>query len=264
VGQPAAALAAFEQARGSTEPQFARDKMQGGPDGVGWIRREAGDYAGALAYHRGALARAPAQETRFFELFFTIELSADLLALGDVPGAAAALERARALFSAGPAAVYPGHARRAQLRLLTARARCALAAGDSVAAEEAARSLLELAALDPSHEHQIQAQELLARVALGQHDAARAQAAVTAALLLLEQYPSVLLAWPVHALAARIALLRGERALASSQAGLARELVLQLGGDLRAVELEQTFLGSPPVQAVLVLASGSPGSSAQP
>lgn len=249
LGQLAGGLAAFRETVKPSEPESLRSQLERSPNVFGWILREAGDYAGAVAHHQAGIARAQSSEARFLELFFAIELSLDLLALGDDAAAGTALARARALFDAGARPEHPCYARRTQQRLLAARARLALACEDRSAAGEAARALLELAALHPSHEHLIEAHELLARLALAERDPARASASVQAALLLLEQFPSALLGWRLHALGAEVHARLGAREPARACAGQARGLIERLGADLRAVALEQTFLDSAPVRA---------------
>jgi DNA-binding winged helix-turn-helix (wHTH) protein/tetratricopeptide (TPR) repeat protein len=223
------------------------------PDGIGWLRRELGDLAAAEAHHQAALERTRRHGSRFTELCLLIELTHDALALEQLAPAEQRLAQARALLGEGDFRVLPCNVQRAELRWHQARARVSLAAGAGAGddARQCAGSLLELAAQHPSHEHQIVAHEILARVALlgGQLDEARR--ALASALAVLEAHPLPFLGWRLHALSAELHGAAGAHDAAARDLTRARALIEDIASHVRDPRLAACFRASPPVSAVL-------------
>lgn len=246
-GRPSDALDSFVAAIDLMRQRQCEFRLARLPDGIGWMRRELGDFAGASAHHRQGLERARARGARFFELSFAIEHARDSIELGDWAEAEHQLGFARTLLEAGVLDVFPCFVRRAELKLSTARGAYFLARGDAESAKACAETLRKLAALDPSREHQALALEQLARAhaTLGELSDARQRLREAAAIV--QQYPMPFIAWRVHALAWEVCERLGEVEAAAASRAHARQLVHDLTRGVRDRALAAHFLALPSV-----------------
>jgi hypothetical protein len=199
-----------------------------------WARMEAGDFIGPLAAYT-QLSTDP-----IVPLFHsTLNLWWGLARLGtnDIEGAWACFERAQAAIDQWEMAF--------QLRcpLLEARARCALARGDSPTSRDLARELVQLAAKHHEPSYAARGYRLLAELASLEGDHQKAAGEIAHSLAALEGYEAWTVEWQVHATAARLFAKLG-RGQESEQA---RELSRRAADRVAATlfdepELLQTFL----------------------
>lgn len=257
-GQLSAGLRAFEEAADWARRHLHEAQHLRFADGTGWILRELGDVAAATSHDLAGLERARAQRSRFGELCYAIQLGADLAEAEDWAAADRYLAQAEELLRDGNFEVFPCHVRRAELRLRAAQSEYWLARGELQRADEEARRLLELSALDPSREHQVIARERLARVALvrGQLDVARVE--LDGSLALLDAYPMPLQAYRVKGLAALLGQRRNDAESSEQALSGARELVERIAASIDSAPLRASFLRSRVMQELGLGATSVP------
>jgi hypothetical protein len=127
-----------------------------------------------------------------------------------------------------------------------------LAKGDHVRARLEAERFVGLALATAERTYQGLAWEVNARVALANRDEARARDYIANAASAVEGFDVPLAVWQIHATAARIEDLSGNRISASSHRNVSRDTILRLANSLPAQDLlREIFLSAPAVARVL-------------
>jgi tetratricopeptide (TPR) repeat protein len=204
----------------------------------GWIYGEIGALGDALQHAENAAAEAGNQDTETrVESRLTLALA--YLRVRQFDRAASLLAEAEILTRE-----KFGFAWLCRIHYATTAAEDALARGALVRATELAREGNALSLRYGVWKHVVLAERLLAEAAAAEHDWSRARAHIQQAIDTLTEHPVPILAWKVHAIAARIHRHRGLDAEAAAALEQARDQVRQLSDRIQEEQLKATFLDS--------------------
>ena len=216
------------------------------PNCVGWIYRELQDLDRAVVFDQQGsdiTKSTPMQEVLAHSL---INLGEDHIQLGSTEASHSALEQAEVARDRDPWMRW-----RHDLRLQSAQAEYWLAQKDAARCEEYARELLRVATLYNDRKYEACAHKLLGEVAIMRGQPEEAESEFNTAIVVLENYPAVLVGWKIHAALGRLRLERGDVELARQNFAAAAEIVNEIAANVAEEELRKTFLSSPAVSEVL-------------
>jgi tetratricopeptide (TPR) repeat protein len=205
---------------------------------IGWVYGDIGALGDALQYAEDAAAEAVGQDTEI-RVESRLNLALVYLRLGRMDRAPSLLAEADMLNRQNVLFAWPW-----RIHYATAAAEDALARGAPVRATELAREGNALARRYGVWKHVIIAERLLAEAAAAEHDWPQAGAHIQQAIDVLTEHPVPILAWKVHAIAARIHRHRGLEPQAAAALEQARDQARQLSERIQEEPLRATFLDS--------------------
>ena len=214
--------------------------------GMAWVHEQAFDFEGARSLCERGLHRT--QDPLLGQFLGLIVLGRAHLGLGDH-------ERALDILGAIIDQVERGQGLMDWILLMPlhlALAACRRARGEMEAARNEARQLTELAARPPERTYLALGGQMLAEIALAEHDDARAETELSRALTVLEGAEAPLAEWRIHETAARLRTRRKEMAQARRHRARSAATLTGLIDSLRDwPELQRSLQAESSVQAVL-------------
>ena len=217
------------------------------PNSIGWIYRELGDFDGALAHDRAGIDVARRHNVIEAEVNSVINVIHDHTCRGESDNAEPLFAEAGNLLERDDWLRW-----RFGLRLSAVRCEQLLLQGNLVSAEASAGRLIEIAEGFHARKYIVIGRNFLAAIAEARHDMEEAETQLTAALEVLRQYPTPLIAWKTYAALGRIRLESGANALAREAFEQAAAIIRMIAANVEDERLRTTFLESPPVSKVLL------------
>jgi tetratricopeptide (TPR) repeat protein len=246
LGRMSAALTVLEEAikmAGRNGDQFWFPRM---PNCIGWVHRELQDFDGALKYDQEGLQVGRQYHVLEAEANSLINLGIDHTQAGRPEETAAAFAEARDIFERDAWFRW-----RYNIRLEAATAAHWLRQKDLSQASTFAQRLAETAALYKAHKYVAEAHRLKARIALAAEDTVAAENEFQAALEELGHHPVPILEWRTHADLGRLKARNGNQDEAQKSFQLALETIKSCADNVNDENLRATFLNSKAVQAIV-------------
>jgi tetratricopeptide (TPR) repeat protein len=205
---------------------------------IGWLYGEIDALDAALQHAEDAAAEAGGEDTET-QVESRLTLASACLRLGRVDRAASLLEETHTLTRQNFAFAWL-----CRIHYATAAAEEAQARGALRHATELAQESNALSRRYGVWKHVVIAERLLAETFAAQGDWPQAGAHIQHAIDILTEHPIPIVAWKVHAIAARIHRHRGLEAEAAAALGQARDESRQLSDRIQDESLRATFLDS--------------------
>ncbi|HKS27486.1 MAG TPA: AAA family ATPase, partial [Pyrinomonadaceae bacterium] len=232
------------------EDQFWGPRM---PNCVGWIYRELQDFERAIEHDERGLRVGREINVLEAQANSLINLGIDRGRAGlESESTMDAFREVEAIFQKDSWFRW-----RYSIRLQAGKSEHALAAGDTDAAEEHARRLLEVATQYGARKYKAVAHKLLSEVSDARGDVAAAEAELSSALAELETHPVPVVAWKAHAALGSLLARKGDAQGAAEAFARAVEIVKAIADGVKDEEQRALFMSSNAIRKLLESDAGS-------
>lgn len=216
------------------------------PNCIGWVYRELQDFGNALKYDQQGLDVGRHHNVLEAQANSLINLGIDYGQAGEGAMAPEIYKKVEEIFQRDAWFKW-----RYNIRLQAGKCEHALVEQDYERAEEYAVGLLKTASHYEARKYIAVAHKLLARIALGRGNLARAQTEINLALAELRNRPVPVVAWKVYALLGDLHARSSDDPAARNAYEQSAEIVKEIAANIYDDKLRETFLTSEAVKRVV-------------